>query len=85
MLTCCLVVEGQKCEPFSAPLHTIVPLRDGAGGGGPSEDEDEDDGGDDDYSCGGEVLDASITDSYGDSEDFAPRTLNLRWASACWG
>ncbi len=64
------VSEGQKCEPFSAPLHTIVPL---SAAGSDGEEEDEDDA-EEAEEAAVEVLAAGLDDT----EDFAPRALNLR-------
>ena len=61
-----LVSEGQKCEPFSAPLHTIVPLNT-AGSDGEEEGDEEDD----------RALEVPET-GLDDTEDFAPIVLNLR-------
>jgi hypothetical protein len=64
------VSEGQKCEPFSAPLHTIVPLKAGDSDGEEDEEEDAEDG----EEGAVEVLAAGQDDT----EDFAPRALNPR-------
>jgi hypothetical protein len=70
------VSEGQKCEPFSAPLHAIVPLNT-AGSDGEEDEEDAEDG----EEGAVEVLAAGLDDT----EDFAPRALNPREESPVLG
>ncbi len=72
------VSEGQKCEPFSAPLHAIVPLR---AAGSDGEEDEEDDGEDGEEEGAVEMLAAGLDDT----EDFAPRALNPREESPVLG
>jgi len=71
--------EGQKSEPFSAPLHAIVPL---GGTSSPThtdddddEEEDEDEGERSEAMDSGAAAAASFDQDY---EDFAPVALSVR-------
>jgi hypothetical protein len=71
------ISEGQKCEPFSATLNTIVPLSDTASSALAGSDSDDDD-------SDSEVVypvdsDAAVVARDDDTEEFAPRPLNARY------
>jgi hypothetical protein len=68
------IAEGQKCEPFSATLNTIVPLSDTASSAVGDTSSDSDDEGDSEAY----PLDSDAAARDDDIEEFAPIALNVR-------
>ena len=81
-------VEGQKVEPFSAPLNTIVPLggETSSAGGGGGEDSDYDEVEEEDSYSGVQHGESSGDTPHDEEvEDFAPISLNVRSVSVVLG